>query len=169
MDLSYQLYDFISYIIIGSIMCILLDIFRAYRKYKKVGRNIIILQDIVYFILLIVIVIFANVFLLHSQIRFYLVIGICMGIFCYYVLISKFIINIYINIFKMNKVLINFIFMPITLIRQVIRQNNKIIGKITFFYCNKIKNVINYIIIRVKSLEFFKISKSKRVENEKNK
>ena len=137
-----QLFCLVILILTGLIIGILFDCFRILRKSFKTADWITYIQDIIFWILTGIIVLFSIFKFNNGEIRSYIILGIFFGFLMYMLTISKFIvkytvlliqllkkiiaypINIIINIFK--KIVIN----PIKhVFIQIKTKNNKNIQK----------------------------------------
>ena len=52
MPFSSHIVEFLKFVLIGGIIGIIFDFFRAYRKNKKVSTFVVTLQDIIYFLII---------------------------------------------------------------------------------------------------------------------
>ena len=109
-----QLIEFFDFIIIGIIIATIFDFFRAYRKYKKVSNSSVIFQDILFFCIVSIIIIFSFVYILDSNIRLFIFIAILLGILIYISIFSKYFLKTYDIILKLFFDIISFIFLPIS-------------------------------------------------------
>jgi hypothetical protein len=162
--LSNDTVNFIAFFILGNLLTCIFDIFRAYRRYKKVSNNIVIIQDIIYSVIVLIIVIYIAIFILNIYIRFYLFIACFLGIIFYLTLFSKFIIKLFINIYRINNSIINFIFLPCCIFFKFITNLYKFFKKYVKKCCKKIINMVIYIynsIVRL-NFKFFNFRKYKR-------
>ena len=130
MYVSNQVLDFLEFVLIGMLIACIFDFFRGYRKFKLVNTLSVIIQDIVYFIIVTIIIIFSIIKLLDSQIRLYIFLGILIGSTIYFSTISKYVIKLYILFFNMFKEIISTIFLPIILNIQFFQKIAKKIKKI---------------------------------------
>lgn len=130
MYVSNQVVDFLEFVLIGTLIACIFDFFRGYRKFKSVNTLSVIIQDIVYFIIVTIIIIFSIVELLDSQIRLYILLGILIGCSIYFCTVSKYVIKFYILFFNMFKEIVSTIFLPIILNIQFFQKIGKKIKKI---------------------------------------
>lgn len=130
MYVSNQVVDFLEFVLIGTLIACIFDFFRGYRKFKSVNTLSVIIQDIVYFIIVTIIIIFSIVELLDSQIRLYIFLGILIGCSIYFCTVSKYVIKFYILFFNMFKEIVSTIFLPIILNIQFFQKIGKKIKKI---------------------------------------
>jgi spore cortex biosynthesis protein YabQ len=169
MILSSQTIDFVQFIMVGVLLAIVFDIFRAYRKYKKNDRKFVMIQDILFFLIALCILVFSILIFLDNSLRLYLFIAIFLGIVIYISFFSKLVIKIYIIMFKLYNKLLTFFLLPCSLIFQLIKRICIFLSKIVKITCKKIKYVIFYIYNRIKcvKVKFLKFNIQKRVKNEK--
>ena len=145
MYVSTQLIDFIEFVVIGGVIGITFDFFRGYRKIKKVGTVTVFVQDVIFFVILAVIIVFSIVKLLNSQIRLYIFIAIIIGCSLYFSILSKFVIKIYILFFRMFKEIISTIFLPMLLSLQIFQKIGKFMKKICKKCCKMFSYMISFI------------------------
>lgn len=140
MYVSSQAIDFFEFVLIGMLISFIFDFFRSYRKIKKVNTVVVIIQDIIYFIIVTLIIIFSIVKVLDSQIRLYIFMGIILGSSVYFSTISKYIIKLYIYTFNISSKVISDFLLPLKLNIQFLHKSLKKMQKIwkkcckLFFY-----------------------------------
>lgn len=88
-----ELFCLCSFAITGIVIGILFDCFRILRKSFKTADFITYIQDILFWILAGIIVLFAIFKFNHGEIRSYVFLGISLGILIYMITISKFVIK----------------------------------------------------------------------------
>ena len=115
-----QLTEFFDFVIIGIVIALIFDFFRAYRKYKKVSNNGLIFQDILFFSIVSIIIIFSIIYILDSNMRLFIFLAVIIGILIYISIFSKYFLKIYDTIIKLFFDTISFIFLPIRLNLQII-------------------------------------------------
>lgn len=182
MYVSSQLIDFFEFVLIGAIIACVFDFFRAYRKLKKVNTITVIIQDVIFFIIITVIIIFSLVKLLDSQIRLYIFLAVLLGCGLYFSTISKYIIKLYILFFNMSKEIISTICLPILLNLQIFQKISIFLKKIWRKCCKKFFSMISFIYRFIKNIKKdqkqqtinknkrgFKFMKKKKELNESNK
>ncbi|MDF2865619.1 MAG: hypothetical protein K0R72_428 [Clostridia bacterium] len=169
MVLSSQTIDFIQFIAVGITLAMVFDIFRAYRRYRKTNKKFVMIQDVIFFFIALFILTFSIVIFLDNSLRFYLFIAIFLGIITYISFFSKFVIKLYINLFKIYNSLLIFFLLPFKLIFDVIRKFYIFLMKIVKITCKRVKYVIFYIYSKIKCVrvKFLKFNIQKRVKNEK--
>ena len=121
---------FLIFTINGAIIGLLFDTFRILRKSFKTSDIVTIIQDILFWIISGLIVLYSIFIFNNGEIRFFMFIGIFLGAFLYMILLSKYIIKISVEIIKVIKKIINFIIkiviFPIKTIYNIIKRNPKI-------------------------------------------
>lgn len=162
MPFSSHLLEFFKFILVGLIIGIIFDFFRAYRKTKKVSAFIVNLQDIIYFIIVLAVILGSIILFLDTEIRFYIFFAIFLGIVFYFAIASKYIIKIFISLIKMSKNFINFIFTPQSLFICIIIRIKKILTKFIKICCKKFL----YIVSLCKRLVFCVFKKQKRLKKD---
>lgn len=120
----------ITFFIIGIVISVILDFFRSVRKLKKTSTSVVLVQDIIYFAIILVVIILGIYLFLDDEIRVYIMCSMCLGMYIYFKLLSKYIVKVYIFLIKSFKNTINFIFIPFKLIKEVVQ---KIFGNLYKF------------------------------------
>jgi len=124
---------FLAFILIGIIISFLFDFFRILRRLYKTPDFITIIQDIAFWIISGIILLYGIFILNEGKIRAYLFIGILAGILFYIITLSKFITNMGTKLLTvLNKIII----VPVSNIFQVILN-------IVVKFINSLKNRIN--------------------------
>ena len=80
---------FIFFFIIGWIVGIIYDFFRILRKNIKTSNTVTLIEDIIFIIICLVLILFGIIKLNNGIIRFYLFIGLFFGILIYFLTISR--------------------------------------------------------------------------------
>ena len=120
--LSNQAYLFLIFALIGCIIGLLFDFFRILRKNFQTPNFITQIEDIFFWIFTGLIVLYSIFIFNNGEIRFFIFLGIFLGIMMYMLLISEYIITFFSKIIKIIK----------TIVSKII----KIINKLT-------KNILN--------------------------
>ena len=154
-DLS-QGYLFLIFILVGIIIGILFDFFRILRKTFETSDLVTYLQDILFWILSGIILIYSIFVFNNGELRAYIFLSIFIGIITYMLTISKYFI-------KFNVIILTQIKKCISFIIKIISYPIKII-------LNFLKKIIKIIIKPFKSLkskitEFFKNNLLKKQKN----
>lgn len=156
-NVGQQLFEFFEFVIIGIIIALIFDFFRAYRKYKKVSNKNVIFQDILFFSIVSIIIIFSIIYILDSNIRLYIFMAVIIGILIYISIFSKYFLKIYDVIIKLFFGTISFIFIPLEFIRQIIYQIFKFLRKNIKKCCKKIFYMVFCVCKKLKIDLFSKI------------
>ena len=135
-----QTYLFIVFTIVGIIIGILFDIFRILRKSFKTKDIVTYIEDVLFWILTGIIILFSMYKFSNGELRFFMIIGIIMGTLMYMISFSKYVIKISVFIINIIKTIIVY---PIKVIEKILK---KIIFRPIFIICiNFKKNFINFV------------------------
>ncbi len=160
MPFSNHLLEFFKFIIVGLIIGIIFDFFRAYRKTKKVSTFIVNIQDIIYFIIVLAVILASIILFLDTEIRFYIFLAMFFGASIYFLLISKLTIKLFVSIIKLSRNFIDFLVIPEKLIFSIIIRIKNILAKFIKICCKKFL----YIVSLCRRLVFCVFKKQKRLE-----
>lgn len=138
-----QAYLFVIFIINGVLIGFLFDIFRIIRKTFKTTDLATYIQDIVFWIMTGIMTLAFIFYYNNGEIRFYVFLGIILGIITYILTISKYIINVSVKILNYIKkivfVVINIVLIPLKAVMKIV---NKFLFKPFFFvFINIRKNL----------------------------
>lgn len=154
-----QLQSFLIFTILGILIGIIFDIFRILRKTFKTADIITYIQDVIFWIITGGLILFSIFIFNNGELRFYLFIGIFIGLVVYMLSLSKYFI-------KINVFIINLIKKIISKILQIILKPVKIF----FIFIKKIIfKPISFIFINFKKsfTKIFKLSKNIKIINKK--
>ena len=165
MQMPNYLNNIITFFIIGIIISIILDFFRSIRKLKKTSTSVVLVQDIIYFLIVLVVIIIGIYLFLDDEIRIYILCSMFLGAYIYFKLLSKYILKVYIFILKSLKSIINFIFIPFKLIKEIIQKIFRNLYKFVKKGCIKFFNMISFLWNNIFMLPIKK--QKKKVEYEK--
>ncbi len=140
-----QLLDFIGFVIIGIVIAVIFDFFRALRKIKKIPPLIVVIQDIIYFIIATLIIMYGVIKILDTNMRFYIFLAIILGCFIHFSFLSKYAIKLYIILFKASKSIVDFFVLPLYLNIYVVARICIFMKKIVKKCCKKFFYVITFI------------------------
>lgn len=143
-----QLYIFLIYCLSGVIIGIIFDVFRILRKTFKTPDFVTYLQDIAFWILTGLFLIFIIFKFNNGEMRSYIFIGLGFGIVIYMLLFSKFFIKVNVLILKYVKLIIAKILIIITypfkilmkIFDFIILKPIKKLNKVIIIYVKKCKN-----------------------------
>ena len=151
---------FLIFIVNGIFIGMLFDIFRILRKSFKTKDLITYIEDLLFWILTGIIILYSIFTFNNGEIRLYMILAIILGTIFYMIIFSKYIIktNIFIILYlkKTFKILFNFLNIPIHYIYIIIRK--LILNPFLFLFIN----------LRKYSTNFYK-NKSKITNKIKNK
>lgn len=101
-----QIGIFLIYLIAGVLICLLYDIFRALRKTVKTPDLVTYIEDTIFWILVAIFLIYLIFVLNSGEIRFFMLIAICLGGIVYYFTLSKYFMNISVHILTFVKIIV---------------------------------------------------------------
>lgn len=157
-----QAYLFIIFILNGFLISILFDLFRILRKSFKTTDFITYIEDIIFWILATLIILYSIFKFSNGELRAYIFIGIALGIVIYMLLFSKIFIKINLRIINVLKSLIDFLI--IKPIKFIIKLLEKLLLRPLRFIINKIKKMLSVFKLSFKSLFY----KKKKEESKKD-
>ena len=95
-----QVYIFLGTILVGAIMGVIFDFFRALRRNGNTRNIVVYIQDIVFWLIVAVIIITSSFILNNGDLRGYMLIGYLLGSFLYMLILSNYIKGFF--VFIMN-------------------------------------------------------------------
>lgn len=107
----------------GICIGLLFDFFRIQRKVLKTCDFITYIQDILFWIVSGLIIIFVIMKYTNGEIRIYMVLGIILGILIYFLIISKYIMKIFVCILSFLLNIIGKLLFPIKKIYKIIKKS----------------------------------------------
>lgn len=145
-----QAYLFLIFIINGIIIGFIFDFFRIIRKAFKTADIVTYIQDLLFWILTGLIILYSTFTFNNGEIRIFMFVGILIGLILYMTLISSYIIKINVTIINFIKniliKIINIILTPFKAIYNILEKTCKKIYKkllkIPPFFTKKTKNII---------------------------
>ena len=118
-----QAYSFLIFILNGLLLGILFDIFRILRKSFKTPDFVTYIEDIFFWILSGIVLLYSIFKFNNGELRLYVFMGILIGILIYMLLFSKIIINVSTYIIKIIKKTFHIlIFIPVKFIIKIIKK-----------------------------------------------
>lgn len=132
-----QAYLFLVFSITGVIIGILFDIFRILRRTIKTSNIITYIEDVLFWILTGLLVLYNIWYFNNGEIRIFMFLGIILGVLIYMSTLSNIIIKVF---SKILKTIINILELPIKTIIAILQ---KIISKISKKIANKEGNFEN--------------------------
>lgn len=157
-----QLLDFFQFVIIGILISILFDFFRAYRSARKTTSIMVLIQDILYFFIVTIIVIFSIIYILDSDLRFYIFFAMILGILTYISILSKFFLKLYHKFFKVLGFLFELIVLPLKFVSQFITKIYNYFKKNIQKCCKKFFYMLSLNCMKLKKSKFLKFKIKRR-------
>ena len=146
-----QLYIFLIYIVLGIVIGIIFDIFRILRKLFKTPDLITYLEDIIFWIIAGLLLIFVIFKFSSGEIRIYNIIGLVIGSIFYIIVISKYFININVKIILVLKNIVKkFIIILMYPIKIILRIIKGVFKPFTFFVIN-IRKILSNSKVKIKT------------------
>lgn len=128
-----QVFIFMSSVLIGVIMGVVFDFFRALRRKGNTKNIIVYIQDIIFWFIVAVIIITSSFILNNGDLRGYMLIGYILGALLYMIILSKYIKGLFIIIMNFLEKGINFITKPFNkLIKNIEKKENVLENKQDF-------------------------------------
>lgn len=140
-----QAYLFLIFVINGVLIGLLFDFFRILRKSFKTPDFITYIEDIVFWFLTGLIILYSIFTYNNGELRGYIFIAIFIGIVIYMLALSKYIIKINVKIINLIKLItskiINILLFPLKIILNLLKK--VFLKPIRFIYINIHKNMTN--------------------------
>lgn len=122
-----QVYIFLGTIIVGTIMGIIFDFFRALRRNGNTRNIIVYLQDIVFWLIVAVVIITSSFILNNGELRGYMLIGYILGAFLYMLILSNYVKMIFSLIMDLIGKGTDILLKPFQKIREKIQKKEEIL------------------------------------------
>ena len=148
-----QGYLFLIFILIGILIGVLFDIFRILRKTFKTSDLITYIQDILFWLITGIILIYSILILNNGELRAYIFLSLFIGITTYILTISKHFVNLNVTILTLLKNIITFILKTISYPFKCLF---KIIKKILTVPAKHLKKIFSKIKVKSHNLINFK-------------
>ena len=136
-----QAYLFFIFIIDGILIGLLFDLFRISRKVVKTSNIATYVEDILFWILTGLIILYSIFVFNNGELRLFMFLGIALGAFIYMLFISSYFIKINIKIVDILKSLFKTLLIPINFVLKIFRKI--FIKPITFLFINVRKSLTN--------------------------
>ena len=159
---SNQAYLFLIFTLNGVLIGLLFDFFRILRKTFKTANLITYIEDIVFWIMTGISIIFCMYNFSDGNLRLFMFLGLIFGIIIYMLTLSKIIIKLFvISINVLKKTFNNIIIIPLKFIytfikKFILKPLHNIFIKINIFSTKKIKKI------------FYKLKKNKKMSKISN-
>ncbi len=152
MSLQIETINFLIFVVMGMLFSLIFDVFRAIRKINMPKKNIINLQDVIYFIIIGTMLVFVIVNMQGEVLRLYLILAIVIGAILYTLVAKNYIRNLFIILINKMSGIIQFIFLPLKIhymflckvckkIKKCVKVSCKRKSDMIEFYHKKVKNV----------------------------
>lgn len=122
-----QVYIFLSSVLIGGIMGVIFDFFRALRRNGNTKNIIVYIQDIVFWLIIAVIIITSSFILNNGDLRGYMLVGYIIGALLYMLILSKYIKGLFIIIMNFFEKIFKTLVKPFEKILEKLERKNKIL------------------------------------------
>jgi len=144
MELKEETVTFFVFILVGIIIGVIFDFFRALRKVKKYNDKYINIQDIIFFLIVGIVLSVVLIYNLQNELRLYLFFAIFIGIAIYISTISIYTVKIFSYFIQVLDSILEFVFSPLFLYKDVFMTIFYFLHKKTKKYCNKFYYMISY-------------------------
>ncbi len=166
--ISIQLYSLFLFIIAGIVIGTFFDVFRILRRTFRTPDWMTYLEDILFWILTGIFLLFLLFYFQNGKIRGYIIVGLFFGILIYMLTISRYFIKISVHILTIIKNVIKQIFIwcgkPFTFIYKILK---RIVLKPFSFIIINFKKV-NSTFSHVKELYIFSMKNRKLIKKRRN-
>lgn len=120
-----QVYIFLCSVIIGTIMGVCFDFFRALRRNGNTKNIIVYIQDIIFWFIIAVIIVTSSFVLNSGDLRAYMLVGYILGALIYMLIFSNIIKGTFILIFNFVEKVIKGIFKPFSKLRSKLEETQE--------------------------------------------
>jgi len=155
-----QTYTFIIYILSGILIGVFFDIFRIHRRSFKTPDAITYIQDILFWMITGIFLLYIIFKFNNGELRWYIFLGIMIGINFYMLIFSKYFININVVIVKFFKNLFIRLWKYVSIFLRFFK--NIVFSPISFIFIN-VRKAIKQLISNF--FDVFKHKKTKKIEN----
>lgn len=139
---SNQAYLFLIFIINGVLIGLLFDFFRIARKVFHTSDMVTYIEDILFWILTGIIVLYSIFVFNNGELRLFMFLGILLGAFIYMLFVSSYIIKINVKIINILKKVLGIVIIPFKSIYKILHK--LFLKPITFLFINIRKNFTNF-------------------------
>ena len=145
MELKDETITFFTFIIVGIIIGIVFDFFRAIRKVKKYEEKYIYIQDILFYFIIGTVLVAVLIYKLESSLRIYLFFSLFLGIVIYISTISIYVMKVFTLFIKLSNKIACFTFSPLYIYKELFTTTYNFFIKKAKKCCNKFYNMISYL------------------------
>jgi spore cortex biosynthesis protein YabQ len=117
-----QAYLFLIFVINGLLIGLLFDFFRILRLSFKTRDFVTYIEDIIFWIITGIIVLYSIFIFNNGEIRFFMFLGIALGAFLYMTLFSGYIISVSVHIIKFFKKIFGFILKLFSFVFKILKK-----------------------------------------------
>lgn len=150
MHIQEETVNFLIFVVIGAIFSFIFDFFRALRKIKKPNKNIVTIQDIIYFMLIGIVLVITIINIRDEVFRLYLILAIILGIIIYILIIGNRVRELFVILINSANGMIEFIFLPLKIQIMFWSMICKKIKKCVKLCCKKKSDMIEFYHKKVK-------------------
>lgn len=124
--LAEQVYIFFSSVIIGAIMGVVFDFFRALRRKGNTKNILVYIQDVLFWLIIAIMIIVSSFIINNGELRGYMLLGYILGALIYMLLFSKYIKFLFGIIFDFIEKIFSYILLPFEkIMTKKLEKNNK--------------------------------------------
>lgn len=120
-----QVYIFFTSVLIGAIMGIIFDFFRALRRKGNTKNILVYIQDIIFWIIIAIIIIVSSFIINNGELRGYMLLGYILGAIIYMLIFSKYIKYVFGIVFDFIESFLGYIMLPFEKIARKLEKNKK--------------------------------------------
>ncbi|MBO5179601.1 MAG: spore cortex biosynthesis protein YabQ [Clostridia bacterium] len=120
-----QVYIFFTSVIIGAIMGIIFDFFRALRRKGNTKNILVYIQDIIFWLIIAIIIIVSSFIINNGELRGYMLLGYILGAIIYMLVFSKYIKMLFGFVFDFVEKIFGYLMLPFEKLTRKLEKNNK--------------------------------------------
>lgn len=120
-----QVYIFFTSVIIGAIMGVIFDFFRALRRKGNTKNILVYIQDIIFWLIIAIIIIVSSFIINNGELRGYMLLGYILGAIVYILAFSKYIKLLFGFIFDFIEKIFGYLLLPFEKMMRKLEKNNK--------------------------------------------
>lgn len=124
--LADQVYIFFSSVVIGAIMGVIFDFFRALRRKGNTKNILVYVQDTIFWFIIAIIIIVSSFIINNGELRGYMLIGYILGALVYMLIFSKYIKFLFGVVLDFIEKIFGYILLPFEkIMTKKLEKNNK--------------------------------------------
>lgn len=151
-----QSYLFLIFMINGIVIGIFFDVFRILRKSFKTSNIVTYIEDILFWLLTGLLLIYSIFVFNNGEIRGYIFIAIILGVLLYMFSISQYFIKISVNIINfIKKIIVRLLKIILTPFLFILKWIKKILIKPVYFICINLRKKMSNLVKKIKLNSFF--------------